>query len=160
MKKIVSLLVLIFAFSSCSEDIRRNSPALQGVKDDVLWRAAGITATKSSTGQLTIVGVRQLETLVLKTNSTSELTYVLGQTQLRMASFTSESGFEETFWSTGDSNSNSGDGEIVITDYDEENNTISGTFRFNAVNQEEGAEDDVVNWQSGIFYDVPLMPGE
>ncbi|HEX8563668.1 MAG TPA: DUF6252 family protein [Flavobacterium sp.] len=160
MKKIISLLILIVTFSSCSEDISRNSPALEGIKDGVRWRAAGITATKTANGRLTITGVRQLETLVLKVNSMSEFEYELGLTQLRMASFTSTNGFGETTWSTGDTNMAHGDGVIEITEYDEENQTVSGTFRFNAVNQEEGAEEDVINWQSGIFYKVPLIPAE
>lgn len=159
MKKIFSLLILIVAFSSCSEDITRNSPALQGLKNDVMWRAAGITATKSSNGHITITGSRQLETLVLKTNSVTETTYTLGLTQLKLAAFTSAAGFEETTWWTGDTNGEHGDGEIVITEYDQENSTISGTFRFNAVNQEEGAT-DVLNWQSGIFYKVPVTAEE
>lgn len=160
MKKILSLVILLVALTSCTEQITRNSPSLQGLKDDVQWRAAGMTATKSANGRLTITGVRQFETLVLKVNSMSEQTYQLGLTQQRMASFETQNGFEEKFYSTADVNMNHGDGEITIEEYDQVNQTITGTFRFNAVNQAEGAEDDVLNWQSGVFYKIPVTPTE
>jgi hypothetical protein len=50
-------------------------------------------------------------------------------------------------------------GEIEITDYDNINMTVSGTFKFNAVNVDNnpfGAA--VVNFQYGEFYQVPILP--
>ncbi len=157
MRKIASLLMLIFVFASCSEDITRNNPALQGLKNDVSWRAAGITATKTANGRLTITGVRQFETLILNTNSTSPQTYVLGTNAQRSASFTTTNGLETVTYSTGVAGE--GDGEIIITEYDDVLNTITGTFRFNAVNEADGAT-DVLNWRSGIFYKLPVVPAE
>src|SRR5690606_31746272 len=138
----------------CTEDISQNSPALQGLKDNVLWRSAGTTATISPNGHLTITGSRQLETLLLKTSSVSEATYELGLSQQRSATFIRTSGLDETTYTTG--NEGLGDGEIVIEEFDSENMTITGTFRFNAVNH-EGDENDIVNFQSGIFYKIPVV---
>jgi len=157
MKKFASLLLLFVAFTSCSEDIRRNSPALQGLKDNMSWRSAGTTATVSHNGHITITGSRQLETLILKTNSTSEATYTLGTTQQKNATFIRTSGLEETVYMTGDEGL--GDGEIVIEEYDSENMTVTGTFRFNAVNH-DGDVEDVVNFTSGVFYKIPVVPPE
>ena len=39
MKKIVSLLALVVAFSSCQEDLQTNNPAFQAKQNDVYWRA-------------------------------------------------------------------------------------------------------------------------
>ena len=50
-------------------------------------------------------------------------------------------------------------GEIKITDYDNLNMTVTGEFKFNAVNIENnplgGA---ILNYQYGAFYKVPVYP--
>ncbi len=157
MRKIASLLLLLVAFTSCTEDIQRNNPALQGIKDNVLWRSAGTSAVVTHNGHIIITGSRQLETLILKTNSMSEATYTLGTTQQKNATFIRTNGVEETVYMTGDEGL--GDGEIVIEEYDTENMTVTGTFRFNAVNH-DGDANDVVNFTSGIFYKIPVVPQE
>ena len=157
MKKIVTLLVLVMALSSCSEDITRNSPSFQGLKNDVLWRSAGTTATFASNGVVTITGSRQLETLILKTNSITAQTYTLGTSGDRRAVFITNIDGEEITYST---NVGRGDGQITITEYDAEAQTISGTFRFNAVNDTDDTETDILNFQSGVFYKVPIVPAQ
>ena len=50
-----------------------------------------------------------------------------------------------------------GDGEIVITEYDNVNNTISGTFKFRAKNADgDSLAGDILNFQQGVFYKVPI----
>ncbi|WP_431245062.1 DUF6252 family protein [Flavobacterium sp. P21] len=46
-----------------------------------------------------------------------------------------------------------------MTDYDMENNTISGTFKFNAVNNNTSDLDNPkVAFTEGVFYKVPITP--
>lgn len=50
-------------------------------------------------------------------------------------------------------------GEIEITDYDSVNLTVSGKFKFNAVNVDNNPFGvPVVNFQYGEFYEVPILP--
>jgi hypothetical protein len=50
-------------------------------------------------------------------------------------------------------------GEIEITEFDNLNMTVSGTFKFNAVNVENNPFGlPVVNFQYGEFYRVPIYP--
>ena len=153
MKKIISLLVIAFVFASCSEEISRNNPAFEGLKDNVIWRAGGATGTLAANGFVTISGGLQFETLTLHTNSAQPQTYQLGVNNQSRVVFTSTAGFEEVTYTTG---TGVGNGQIIIEEYDEAGRTISGTFRFNAINTED--PDDVLNFQEGIFYKVPIYP--
>jgi hypothetical protein len=48
-----------------------------------------------------------------------------------------------------------GDGEIVITNYD--GVTMSGTFRFNAINTINNSDQpNAVNFNKGNFYKIPI----
>ena len=48
-------------------------------------------------------------------------------------------------------------GEIKITEYD--GATVSGTFKFNAPLVDGGSTDpEVLNYQYGVFYKVPVIP--
>ncbi|MGL2965118.1 DUF6252 family protein [Flavobacterium sp. XGLA_31] len=50
-------------------------------------------------------------------------------------------------------------GEIEITDYDPLNMTVTGTFKFNAVNVDNNPFGlPVVNFQYGEFYKIPIYP--
>jgi hypothetical protein len=50
-------------------------------------------------------------------------------------------------------------GEIKITDYDNVNMTISGTFKFNAANANGSSfGNPILNFQYGEFYKVPIYP--
>jgi hypothetical protein len=156
MKKIAALLFILVALSSCTEEIRRNSPALQGWKDEVLWRAIDAKATLATNGSITITGLTQNETLTLKTSAANPGVYLLGQNDSRMASYLFSQDGNELLYTTG---VNIGDGQIKIEEYDQTNMTISGTFRFNAVNVYNnplGAE--TLNYQYGTFYKLPVIP--
>lgn len=156
MKKIFLLLLVLAAFSSCSENITRNNPSVQGLKDDVLWRAGGSSATIGTNGELTITAAYQFETLVLKTTATAPQVYPLGTSVSKQATFIYSNGSQELTYSTG---IDQGDGQIVIQEYDAVNNTVTGTFRFNAVNMDENPlGGPTLNFQSGVFYKVPVYP--
>lgn len=50
-------------------------------------------------------------------------------------------------------------GEIKITEYDQVNFTVSGTFKFNAANSNDSPfGGPILNFQYGEFYKVPIYP--
>ena len=51
-----------------------------------------------------------------------------------------------------------GDGQIVITEYDLINSTVSGTFKFNLANVfNNPLGGTTLNFQQGVFYKVPII---
>lgn len=154
MKKILSLIVLLVAFSSCEEDVQFNNPTIQGLKDDALWRAVSFSATKTtSNGALTIVASNGFETLTLKAQSTDPGTYDLGVNETNKASFVFSSPEFDTAYQTG---AGIGDGQLEISGIPTETNIgagfITGKFRFNAVDE----DGEAVNFRNGVFYKVPI----
>jgi hypothetical protein len=156
MKKIASLFFLLVALWSCSEDITKNSPSLQGLKDDVLWRAKSRQATLDANGRIEITGLTAYETLTLKTGSKNPGTYQLGFNEGNSAEFFYSRDGEELEYITA---TGIGDGQIVIEEFDSEKMTITGTFRFNAENVGNNPlGGPVLNFQEGHFYKVPVFP--
>jgi hypothetical protein len=52
-------------------------------------------------------------------------------------------------------------GEIEITEYDTENFTVSGKFKFNAANANDNPfGGPILNFQYGEFYQIPIFPSE
>ena len=77
MKKIFSIVALTLLLVSCENDIKTNSPAFQGEKDNVFWRAADSKVTINAGGTVTINGYADKE-LVTLTVPDDIGTYVLG----------------------------------------------------------------------------------
>jgi Family of unknown function (DUF6252) len=154
MKKVFQCLIILSLFISCQEDVKFNTPALQGMKDNVFWRAIDSKATLSATGALEIVGYTSNEKLTLKTTSTALQIYFLGTSDSKKATYELKDSNGTIVFSTG---FGVGDGQIVITEYDAVNNTVSGTFKFNAENTlDNPLAGPVVNFQQGVFYKVPV----
>ncbi|MFV5691028.1 DUF6252 family protein [Flavobacterium sp. LT1R49] len=155
MKKYFLFVAMIFSLVSCQEDVSFNNPSLQGVKDNVFWRAVQSKATLASDGSLLIEAYTRNEVLSLKVTSTNAQTYFLGTSESKKVTYvlTDATGALITF-STG---FGIGDGQIVISDYDAINKTITGTFKFNAENTYNNPlAGPVVNFQQGVFYKVPV----
>lgn len=154
MKKILSLIVLLTALTSCEEDVKFNNPAVQGLKDNELWKATDFTATRGADNSLTITADNGFETIMLKTQNIDPGVYTLGVDNSSKASYTLSVDGVEMFYSTG---AGIGDGEITISaDPSETNITagyITGFFHFNA--EDDGG--DVVNFQEGVFFRVPVQ---
>ena len=94
------------------------------------------------------------EKVILKAASSAEQTFVLGVDETSKASYKNTLPAELSSFSTG---TNIGNGQIVITDYDTDNNTISGTFKFTAINEDESdTENPKINFTEGVFYKVPI----
>ena len=156
MKKIISLFLVILVFSSCTDDVRFNTKALQGIKDGVFWRSIDCKATIGVGNALTIVAVTQYETVTLKTTSTNVAIYPLGTSDSKKASYTFAIGNESWSYATG---INSGEGQIEITEFDPTNMTVTGKFRFNAkITVSNALVSDNIVFQEGIFYKVPITP--
>jgi hypothetical protein len=154
MKKWMSLILFLFLLSSCTEDVKFNNPAFQTLKDNVFWRAQSYKAYTTTTGNLVIEGSLGFEKVILQTASLSQQTYILGQNNISEASYSNTlPGQIEEFTTR----TNIGNGQIVITDYDIENNTVSGTFKFIAINSnKENTEKTQINFSEGVFYKVPV----
>ena len=154
MKKYILFLVVFFAVVSCEEDVRFNNPSFQGMKNNVFWRAVQAKATLGSDGSLLIEAYTGTEVLSLKMTSTTAQKYPLGTSNSKTAVYVINQGNNEIKYTTG---IDIGNGEIVITEYDAENSTISGTFKFNAKNVDDNSSaDPVLNFQQGVFYKVPV----
>jgi hypothetical protein len=154
MKKLFLIIIVLFAFISCQEDVRFNNPSLQGMKDNVFWRAVQSRATLASNGSLLVEAYTANETLSFKLNSTAEKTYVLGIDNVNSATYELSDPGGLIRFSTG---VDVGDGQIEITEYDAENRTVSGMFKFNVENTDNNPlTGEVVNFQQGVFYKVPV----
>lgn len=154
MKKHILFTLLLFAFISCQDDIKFNSPSFQGQKDNVFWRAVDSKAILAANGSLSIEGYTRNEKLILKTTSTIAQKYLLGTSTSKMATYVLTDANGSITFSTG---TGIGNGEIVITEYDAINKTVSGTFKFNAENiNENPLVGPLLNFQYGYFYKVPV----
>lgn len=162
MKKQFLYLVLCSAFISCSDNVKFNNPAFEGQKDNVFWRAVDAKATLIN-GILTIEGSLRSEKLTLVipsptnkvsyNNKNSYVTYIIGTSTTKTATYASTDSNGTSTFSTG---LGIGDGQIVVTRYDGFNKIVSGTFKFNAKNNSSNplAEPNL-NFQYGNFY-IPV----
>ncbi|NMH28515.1 DUF6252 family protein [Flavobacterium silvaticum] len=162
MKRIVLLLVAALSLASCTEEIQRNDQALIGIKNGQNWRAGGAYATIGSNGKLTITGALQYETLVLELNTTNPGTYTLGLNTVNRAIFTDIANGGEEIFSTG---TGLGDGQVIIQEYNEAARTVTGQFRFNAIDEDaldptHPDSTEVVNFTYGNFYKLPVTPAQ
>ena len=156
-RQFAMFLILTVFLNSCTDNVTRNNPSLQGLKDNVMWRAKSSQAIVEN-GSLIISGLDAYERLTLRVNSRNKGTYLLGVNNSRTATFVDETNDEPLTFSTG---INQGDGQIEITDYDEVNMTVSGTFRFNALNVDDNPlGGEILNFQEGVFYKVPIVTAQ
>lgn len=154
MKKYFFFLSFLLLLTSCTEDVKFNNPAFQTLKNNVFWRAQAYSAFVNGDGSVVIEGSLGYEKITLQTKSAEKGTYTLGVDEVSAASYENSLPTQKTFFATGTS---LGNGQIVITEYDTENKTISGTFRFTAVNEDEtDTKDPKINFTEGVFYKVPI----
>ena len=147
MKKFLLLTGFILSFFSCSDDLQFNTPSFQGEKDNVFWRAQEFSAISNQDGSMRIVGKNRGESVILNITNTNPGTYTLGPGTANSAVFKTTDGINYL------TNSRNAEGEIVIEAIDFEQQNFTGTFRFNA----ESSEADIINFNKGIFYKVPLV---
>lgn len=80
MKRLFSLIVILVAFSGCSDEVSVPAPGFQGFKDDVLWRGIDFKAYIYPDGHLRIVALEASEQVVLNFSDSEEGIYYLGST--------------------------------------------------------------------------------
>ncbi len=154
MKKLVLYTLLLFAFVSCQDEVKFNSPTFEGNKDNVFWRAVDSKAILAANGSLSIEAYTRNEKVTLKTTSTTAQTYPLGTSTSKTATYVFTDANGTITFSTGNG---VGNGEIVIEEYDAVNKTVSGTFKFNAENiNDNPLAGPILNFQYGVFYKVPV----
>jgi hypothetical protein len=154
MKRWMFLLPVIMFVTSCTEDIKFNNPAFQTLKDNVFWRAQNYNAYIAGDGTMTVEGYLGYEKITLTTASPVVGTYILGVDDISTGYYGNDLPEKQSEFSTG---TDKGNGQVIITEYNVENKTISGTFKFIAVNlNEEDTENPKVSLTEGVFYKVPL----
>lgn len=142
-------------FSSCEEDVQTNNPTIQGKLDNVFWRAIDVKATVATNGSVTITGLVRDQELVLKIPSRNPGIHTLGTHANRVANYTLSFDNEDLFYTTGVNIG--GVGEIKVIEYNQASNTITGEFRFNAVNiHNNPIGGEYLNFNEGVFYNVPV----
>jgi hypothetical protein len=163
MKKILCFIMIAATLISCGEDISNdNTGVFRGIKDNGLWEGGNAKATIGVGSKMTIEAVTLTEIMNLKLptppltidprDERTFVTHILGTSNTRKASYILTTPDNQFIYET---NIGVGDGEIVIKQYD--GNTISGTFRFNALNTDLDSEGQpLVNLQEGVFYKVPV----
>lgn len=161
MKKVISLLLITFVFSSCTQEVIFNNPSVQGTKDNNFWRAKSSSATVDvPNATITIVALSQFENLTMSMpvptiSQSYPITNLLGLDHESLATFSYNINGENLFYATG---TNTDDGQIILTEYDVINKTISGTYRFNAHNTTSSPlGNTLLNFTQGVFYKVPLL---
>jgi hypothetical protein len=154
MKKTLLYLFLYLILTSCSDNVSFNSPAFEGQKDNVFWRAIDTRAKQAIDGSLIIEGYTKNEKLTLKTVTKNPNTYVLGIDNSNFASYVSTDNNNTLTFSTA---ANIGEGKIVIENYDAINKTITGTFKFIAKNiNNNPLAGPTMHFQYGHFYKIPV----
>ena len=158
MKRQFLYILLLIAFISCQDDVKFNSPSFEGQKDNVFWRAIDSKAILAANGSLSIEGYTRNEKLTLKTTSKNLGTYILGINNLNTVAYVLTDANGTITFSTG---IGKGDGEIVIEEYDAVNKTVTGTFKFNAVNVNNNPlAGPILNFQYGHFYKITVVPSD
>ncbi len=145
-KVFLLLFILCFSLISCEEEIATNTPALQGTLDDLFFKAIDARATQFDDGSFLVQGVTQRELLTLRVRSGRPGAYALGNDSLNYGTFQNRAG---DIYDTHPS----GAGEIVVSNWDEANRTLTGTFTFTAILPGT----DTLTVQRGIFFEVPYQ---
>ncbi|MET3025206.1 DUF6252 family protein [Flavobacterium sp. UW10123] len=158
MKKYFYFLSLLFLLVSCtSEDVKSNNKAFQALRDNVFWRAQVYKAGIETNGFFTIEGSLGYEQIKFQLHEPAEKAYVLGVNDDIKAVYKNTNQGEEAEFTTG---TDKGNGEIVVTEYNTVDKTISGTFKFTAVNASSDAEKQTIHFSEGVFYKIPVTPQE
>lgn len=131
MKALLLYFFLLVLFTSCSDqnDACRNSFEVN--KDNKIWKPIQIEAFVMPNGGLLIQVFSKTESITLTTTSAIARRYFLGKDNLESAVYEVKDTNSVVTYATGNA---IGNGEIVITEFDEKNKTVSGTFKFNAEN--------------------------
>lgn len=154
MKKILFFVALALVMSSCSDDVVFNNPSVQGLKDNVFWRALQSKAVVSNDGTIVIEALTLKENLTLHLSSVQEKTFLLDNSAVDYVTYTSRESSPEISLT---SRNGMGKGKVIVSEYDEVNKTITGTFTFVITIPEAGTQEvKEFYFSQGVFYKVPV----
>lgn len=149
MKKIFSIVAFLLVFLSCQQEIKTSTPSFQAEKDNVFWRAKDAKVKYNSDGSITISAYSSYEIVTLRLPSPDPGTYTLGTNAVAYATYTYTLNGVTNHYETGE---NIGNGQVIIKPSTAPG-TFTGTFRFNAENE----EGEVINYNKGVFYQIPVI---
>lgn len=78
MKKIIYSLAIVFLFVGCSDDVKFSDPGLQANKNNTVWKALEIFASRNTNGVVTITANADDGSITLKMASSAKGKYILG----------------------------------------------------------------------------------
>ena len=137
---IMSLLLV-----SCADDITFNTPAFQGIKDTLFFKAAGTRAQLTDANEVIISGILNGERVDLKLPAYGTGVFDMTAGAAAIADFYEADGKQY-------STRFDGEGEVVVERIDD--SLYTGSFRFRAVSPADTTE---VYFTRGYFYQVPFL---
>jgi hypothetical protein len=147
MKNLLFVLFTVLLLFSC-EDNQVNEVALQAKVDNRLYKSADARASINADGSLIIQGYSQSEGLTIKLSR-------LGDGNFNIGEGFSNYGLYEDLGGSIYTTQPDGEGVVTISEINEINSTLSGTFYFNAILP--GI--DTIYISKGILYNVPFNDG-
>jgi len=152
MNKFQYLLAFLLIFSSCEDTIEDRIPAFQAHVNGVqFWEASSFSIITDSNGTI-ITGNNLSGTLTMHVPSLEVGVNNLGSSEVAVGVF-QDTLYYSTMYDGIASIAHLSDGEITIDEFNSEENTISGTFNFDAYN-ETGEYN--LNISEGVFYRLPI----
>jgi|TARA_B100001113_G_scaffold161001_1_gene131623 hypothetical protein len=152
MNKFQYLLAFLLIFSSCEDTIEDRIPAFQAHVNGVqFWEASSFSIITDSNGTI-ITGNNLSGTLTMYVPSLEVSVNNLGSSEVAVGVF-QDTLYYSTMYNGIASIAHLSDGEITIDEFNSEENTISGTFNFDAYN-ETGEYN--LNISEGVFYRLPI----
>ena len=149
MKKLFSIVAVLFVLLSCQQEIKTSTPSFQAEKDNVFWRAKDAHVSYNSDGSITISAYSSYEIVTLTLPTADPGTYTLGVDTDSYATYTYTLNGVTKHYETGE---NIGNGQVIIKPSTAPG-TFTGTFRFNA----EDEDGEVINYNKGVFYQIPVF---
>jgi len=152
MNKIQYLLVVFLLFNNCESTVEFRIPAFQAhVNGDQFWEASLFSITTDASGAI-ITGSSFSGTLSMYMPSLEVGTHNFGNLEIATAIYQDTTYYSTTYDGIA-SIAYLSDGEITIEEYNSEENTISGTFNFDAYND---TGEYTINISQGVFYRLPI----
>ena len=87
MRKVILVLLIMFSFVSCTDDVTFNDPSFQGIKDGENWRANDARVILNANGTMTIEAYSQFEVVKFVVSSPSKGTRTFGVNASNVASY-------------------------------------------------------------------------
>ena len=155
MNKIQYLLVVFLLFNNCESTVEFRIPAFQAhVNGDQFWEASLFSITTDASGAI-ITGSSLSRIISMHMPSLEVGTHNLGSLEIATAIY-QDTTYYSTIYDGIASIAYLSDGEITIEEYNSEENTISGTFNFDAYND---TGEYTINISQGVFYRLPISVG-